>query len=130
MFGLNLSMCLGSKIAFVHNTTNFLRFSSSAAISWTCGCISGSPPAIDTIGAPHSSTAAIACSTGMRCLSSDAGCWIFPQPPHLRLHANSGSSSMISGYFLTPRSFCFMRYVPSFTVRCSGIAMASSRLRD
>ena len=60
-------------MAFVHSTTNFLRLSSSAVISCTCGCISGSPPAIDTIGAPHSSTAAMACSTGIRCLSSARG---------------------------------------------------------
>ena len=109
LFGLNLSMCLGRYTAFVHSTTNFLRLSSSSVIRWTCGCISGSPPAIDTIGAPHSSTAATACSTGIRCFSSEAGCWILPQPAHLRLHAYSGSSSMISGYFLTPRSFCFIK---------------------
>src|SRR5580698_7716324 len=84
----------------------------------------GSPPAIETIGAPHSSTAATACSTGMRCFSTDAGCWILPQPAHLRLQANSGSSSMISGYFSTLLIFCFIRYVPSFTVRWSGMAMS------
>ncbi len=32
--------------------TNFLRFTSSDAITWISGWISGSPPAIDTIGAP------------------------------------------------------------------------------
>src|SRR5262249_44090145 len=118
-------MCWGSKIAFGHKTTNFFRFPNSAVISGTCGCISGSPPAIETIGAPHSSTAATACSTGMRCFSTEAGCWILPQPAHLRLQANRGSSSMISGYFLTPLIFCFIRYVPSFPVRWSGIAMSS-----
>jgi hypothetical protein len=30
---------------------------------------------------------------------------------------------MINGYFLTPLTFCFIKYVPSFTVRWSGIAI-------
>ena len=109
MFGLNLWMCLGSSTALVQRTTNFLRFSSSSVITWIFGCMSGSPPAIDTIGAPHSSTAATACSTGIRCFSTEAGCWILPQPAHARLQANSGSSSMISGYFSTRLIFCFIR---------------------
>ena len=54
----------------------------------------------------------MACSTGMRCLSTSCGCWILPQPAHLRLHANSGSSSTISGNFLFLVSFCFIRYDP------------------
>src|SRR6202044_2512679 len=77
----------------------------------------------DTIGAPHSTTAATACSTGIRCLSTVCGCWLFPQPTHLRLHANSGSTSTIIGNFSTPRSFIFIRCVPSLTDRCSGKPM-------
>ena len=77
-----------------------------------CGCISGSPPAMDTIGAPHSSIAASACSTGIRCRSTVCGCWILPQPLHLRLQANSGSSSTISGNFFFPVSFWLSRYEP------------------
>src|ERR1700685_1860600 len=118
--GVNLCRCLGSSTALVHSTTNLRRLTSSLTISWICGCISGSPPASDTIGAPHSSTAATACATGIRRLSSDAGCWIFPQPTHLRLHANSGSTSTIIGNFSTPRTFIFIRCVPSLMDRCSG----------
>src|SRR5208282_4446226 len=102
-----LVQVLGQQHALVHSTTNLRRLTSSLTISWICGCISGSPPASDTIGAPHSSTAATACSTGIRRLSSAAGCWIFPHPTHLRLHANSGSTSTIMGNFATPRSFIF-----------------------
>ena len=74
-----------------------------------CGCISGSPPAMDTIGAPDSSTAPMACSTGIRCFSRLAGCWIFPQPAHLRLQAKSGSSSTISGNLSRRASFWRIR---------------------
>ena len=82
--------------------TYFLRLTSSLTISSICGCISGSPPAIDTIGAPDSSTALIARSTGIRCFSTSCGCWILPQPWQARLHAKSGSSSTINGNFLRP----------------------------
>ena len=54
----------------------------------------------------------MACSTGIRCLSTVCGCWIFPQPAHFRLHANSGSSSTISGNFLFRLSFWRIRYEP------------------
>ena len=42
--------------------TYFLRATSPATISGICGCSSGSPPGIDTIGVPHSSTALKHCS--------------------------------------------------------------------
>ena len=75
------------------------RLMSSSAIRWISGWMSGSPPAIETIGAPHSSIAPTACSTGIRRRSSCSGCWILPQPEQARLHWNSGSSSTISGNF-------------------------------
>ena len=106
---MNLSSFLGSSSAFVHRKTNFFRLISSPTISSICGCISGSPPAMETIGAPLSSTAPIACSTGIRCLRMVCGCWILPQPAHFRLQANSGSSSTRSGNFLLRVSFCFIR---------------------
>ena len=71
--GVNLSIFFGISSAFVQRKTYFLRLTSSLTSTSICGCISGSPPAIETIGAPHSSIAAIACSTGIRCLSTDAG---------------------------------------------------------
>ena len=119
--GLNLCRCLGIRSALVQRKTNFFRLISSCTITSICGCISGSPPAIETIGALASSIAAIACSTGIRCLRTLAGCWIFPQPLHLRLQANSGSSSTSSGNFLLPDSFCFIRCVPMRMLTRSGM---------
>ncbi len=58
--GLNLSIFRGISSAFVHRNTYFLRLISSLTRTSICGCMSGSPPAIDTMGAPHSSIAAIA----------------------------------------------------------------------
>src|SRR3954447_2683973 len=84
---------------------------SCRTISSISGWISGSPPAMDTIGAPHSSTAPTACSTGMRWRRRCSGCWIFPHPAQARLHWNSGSSSRSSGNFSRRRSFCDIRYV-------------------
>ena len=93
----------------MHRYTNFFFSTSCRTISSICGCISGSPPAIETIGAPDSMIAPTACSTGIRCFRIEAGCWIFPQPLQARLQANSGSSSTISGNFLTPLIFCLNR---------------------
>ena len=88
-----------------------------------CGCINGSPPAIDTIGAPHSSIAPIACSTGIRCLRTSAGCWILPHPGQDRLHAKSGSSSTMSGNLSLRASFCLNRYAPIRALWRSGMLM-------
>ena len=84
--GLKFSSLRSSSSALVHRYTNRLRSTSSAAITWISGWISGSPPAIETIGAPHSSIAPTACSTDMRRRSTCSGCWILPQPAHSRLH--------------------------------------------
>ena len=71
--GVNRCRCLGSSTALVHRKTILPRSSSCRTISSISLCISGSPPAMDTIGAPHSSIAATACSTGIRCLSRRGG---------------------------------------------------------
>ena len=97
------------RIAFVHRKTNFLRLISSSAITCTSGCTSGSPPAIDTIGAPDSSIAASAWSTGIRFLRMCSGYWIFPQNEHARLHWKSGSSSTSSGNLSLRLTFCLSR---------------------
>ncbi len=108
--GVNLSIFLRSSSALVHRKTYLRRSTSWRTISSICGCISGSPPAIETIGAPDSRTAPTAWATGIRCFRTPAGCWILPQPSQARLQANSGSSSTISGN-LSRRlsSFCCMR---------------------
>ena len=75
----------------------FLRLTSSATSLSISGYISGSPPGMLTIGAPHSSTAVKHCST-VRCfLRIWAGYWILPQPAQARLQRNSGSSISTSG---------------------------------
>ena len=71
--------------------------SARCAITSTSGWTSGSPPAIETIGAPLSSIAASAWSTGIRFFRMCSGYWIFPQNEHARLHWKSGSSSTSSG---------------------------------
>ncbi len=108
---MNLSSFFRMSIALVQRKTYFFRATSWRTISSICGCISGSPPAMETMGAPDSSTAPTAWATGMRCFRTPAGCWIFPQPSHARLQANNGSSSTISGNFSRLRSFCSKRYV-------------------
>lgn len=85
--GVNFSIFLRSSSALVQRKTYFRRATNCRTISWICGCIKGSPPAMDTMGAPDSSTAPTAWATGMRCLSTPAGCWIFPHPSQARLHA-------------------------------------------
>lgn len=113
---MKFSIFFRRSIAFVHRKTYFLFATNWRTISSICGCIRGSPPAMETIGAPDSSTAPTACATGMRCLRIPAGCWIFPHPSHFRLQAKRGSSSTMSGNFSRLRSFCSKRYVPTLMV--------------
>src|SRR5271170_6568694 len=86
--------------------------------------MSGSPPAIETIGAPLSSIAPIACATGIRRRSSCSGCWILPQPEQARLHWNSGSSSTISGNFSRLARRWRIRYQPMRVPCLIGTAIA------
>lgn len=72
--GVNLSIFLRMSNAFVQRKTYFFLATSCRTISSICGCMSGSPPAMDTIGAPDSRTAPTACATGIRCFSTPAGC--------------------------------------------------------
>src|SRR3989441_3805099 len=90
------------------------------------GYMSGSPPGIETIGAPHSSTAARHRST-VRCfLRICAGYWILPQPAHARLHRKRGSSIRTKGYRLRPRSFCLTTY-PATVAICEIGTLIDSR---
>ena len=107
--GSKLSIFFFIRIPLVHRKTNFLRLISSWAITCTSGWTSGSPPAIETIGAPDSSIAASALSTGIRCLRMCWGYWIFPQNEQARLHWKSGSSSTSSGYLSFRLIFCLSR---------------------
>src|SRR5271156_1288852 len=122
--GLKFSSFFSSSSAFVHRYTKRLRLISSAAITWISGWMSGSPPAIETIGAPLSSIAPIAWATGTRRRSSCSGCWILPQPEQARLHWNSGSSSTISGNFSRFASRWRIRYQPMRVPCLIGTAIA------
>ncbi len=64
----------------------------------------GSPPQIETIGAPQSSTAARHSSTVSISLMVDLYSRMRPQPVHVRLQACNGSSIITSGNFLSPLS--------------------------
>ncbi len=57
------SMCFASRIALVQRYINFLRATMPATICGISLWISGSPPGMETMGAPHSSTARSASST-------------------------------------------------------------------
>ena len=95
--GVKRSSFSFSRMAFVHRYTYFFRFTSSATSRSISGYMSGSPPGMLTIGAPHSSTAARHFST-LRCfLRIWAGYWILPHPAQARLQRKSGSSIRTSG---------------------------------
>src|SRR5580704_4935303 len=89
----------------------FLRATRPSTILSICGCINGSPPGIETIGVPHSSTALKHCSGVRFFFSTWAGYWIFPQPAQARLQRKRGSSMSTSGYCLLPRRRCLSTYV-------------------
>src|SRR6201984_2791045 len=105
--GLNLSSFFGRSSALVNRKTNFLRLISSETITSIWGCISGSPPAMDTIGAPLSSTAPIACSTGIRRFGMVVGVRVFPAAGALqvageqRLELDEQRELLITSQFLT-----------------------------
>ncbi len=106
--------------------TNRLRATSSRTSTSISGWTSGSPPAIETIGAPDSSIAVSARSTGMRLRRMWSGCWIFPQNEHARLHWYSGSSSTSSGNLERRRMRCDIRYRPIARFWRSGMLNAFS----
>src|SRR6266446_10405578 len=88
----------------------FFRFTSSVTSLSMSGYMSGSPPGMLTMGAPHSSTALRHAST-VRCFRRIwAGYWILPQPAQARLQRNKGSSINTSGYRVLPASFCLITY--------------------
>src|SRR3984885_8265340 len=88
-----------------------LRSISPFTISTICGCSSGSPPGNETIGTPHSSTAAKH-SSGLSCFFRMCGGYCtLPQPAQARLQRKSGSSMSTSGYFFCPLSLFLSTYV-------------------
>src|SRR5664279_1418169 len=101
----------------------FLRATSPSTISAICGCISGSPPGMDTMGAPHSSTARKHSSGERFCFRTCAGYWILPHPAQARLQRNSGSSISTSGYCFRPWMRCLRTYVATVHIWDTGTAI-------
>src|SRR5215471_15160743 len=90
----------------------------------------GSPPQIETIGAPHSSAAWRHCSTDSFSLIVSAYSRIRPQPVQVRLQACRGSSIITSGNLSTPRSLLPAMYLDMLAVILSGNLTISSLIDD
>ena len=63
----------------------------------------GSPPAMETMGAPEASTAATASSVDIMRSMTGLYSWMRPQPMQERLHISKGSSMVTSGNRDRPR---------------------------
>src|SRR5207249_10454015 len=107
--------------AFVQRYTNLFCATIADTISPISACIRGSPPAIETTGASHSSTALKHWSTDN--LRSRIGSYsrMRPQPVQVRLQASSGSRIIVSGKRSRPRSFWRKRYQASLIESLSGL---------
>src|SRR5258706_12169922 len=79
------------------------------------------------MGAPHSSDAAMHCSTVMTSLIVDLYSRIRPHPVHVRLQACRGSSIMTIGNFLVPRNRWVATYFARFAVIFSGYLIHSPK---
>src|SRR5258708_30586294 len=107
----------------------FFRATRPSTILSICGCISGSPPGMETIGVPHSSTA-LKHSSGVKSVfKMCAGYWILPHPAQARLQRNSGSSISTNGYRFRPLSFCFRTYVATVHICETGTGIFPAYLQ-
>src|ERR1700722_17831400 len=88
----------------------------------------GSPPQIETTGAPHSSDAARHCSTVMTSLMVDLYSRIRPHPVQVRLQACSGSSIITIGNFFVPRNRWLATYFARFAVILIGYLIHAPRI--
>src|SRR5271157_4047385 len=86
----------------------------------------GSPPQMETIGEPHSSTAFKHCSTVSCSVMVSLYSRMRPQPVHVRLQVWRGSSIITRGNFSTRRSRFPAMYLPNLVVMLSGNLIASS----
>src|ERR1700680_4020625 len=87
----------------------------------------GSPPQIETMGAPHSSDAARHCSTVMISLIVDLYSRMRPQPVQVRLQECRGSSIITIGNFFAPRKRWVATYFARFAVILRGYLIHSPR---
>src|SRR2546425_12603483 len=88
--------------------------------------MSGSPPGMLTIGAPHSSAAVQHCSGVRRLSRTWSGYGILRQPAQASLRRNRGSSISTSGCRLSPLSFWASTYVATVYIWETGTAMLGS----
>src|ERR1700747_3591956 len=89
----------------------------------------GSPPQMETMGAPQSSTAFKHCSTVSISLIVDLYSRMRPQPVQVRLQAWSGSSIMVNGNFWAPVMLLRARYPVMLAVRLKGTLIHYPRLQ-
>src|SRR5258708_27597253 len=88
----------------------------------------GSPPQMETTGAPHSSEADRHCSTVIISLIVDLYSRIRPHPVHVRLQACKGSSIITIGNFSAPRRRWVAIYFARFAVIFNGYLINSPGL--
>src|SRR5579871_3616623 len=88
--------------------------------------MSGSPPQMLTMGAPHSSTAARHSATDSFSLMVEEYSRIRPQPVQVRLQACNGSSISTRGKRFSPDSFLRAIYPPIEVARLRGKRMPVS----
>ena len=81
--------------------------------------MSGSPPQIETTGAPDSRAASRHCST-VSSVRLSSYSRIFPQPMQARLHARVGSSISTIGEWASPLRFARAAWIEVSTVMRSG----------
>src|SRR5208283_2034503 len=80
----------------------------------------GSPPQMETMGEPHSSTAFKHCATVICSVMVSLYSRMRPQPVHVRLQACRGSSIITRGNFSTPRIRLPAIYLLNLVVMLSG----------
>src|SRR5689334_17384714 len=88
----------------------------------------GSPPQMETMGAPHSSDAARHSSTVMISLMVDLYSRIRPHPVQVRLQACNGSSIITIGNLSAPRRRWLATYFARFAVIFNGYLIHSPGL--
>src|SRR5438128_12666629 len=86
----------------------------------------GSPPQIETTGAPHSCSALRHCSTVSFSRIVSAYSRIRPQPVQVKLQACKGSSIMTRGNFSTRRTRLPAMYFDMLAVKLKGNLTSSS----
>src|SRR5258708_29786875 len=88
----------------------------------------GSPPQMETTGAPHSSEADRHCSTVIISLIVDLYSRIRPHPVHVKLQACKGSSIITIGNLSAPRRRWVATYFARFAVIFNGYLINSPGL--